>query len=49
MNRIAVVCLLAGFALVVVGATLVFHPLGYLTAGAGLIYASLRASPKRSK
>jgi hypothetical protein len=48
MNRVTLLCLLSGSALVVTGAALIFHPLGYLVAGSCLIYASLIANSKRS-
>jgi hypothetical protein len=41
MNRISLVCLLAGFASLISGAALIYHPLGFLVAGSGLVWASL--------
>ena len=40
MNRVKLTVMLVGFSLVVTGSALIYHPLGYLVAGAGMIFAA---------
>jgi hypothetical protein len=41
MNKIKVAVLLVGYSLVVAGSALIYHPLGFLVAGSGMILAAL--------
>jgi hypothetical protein len=49
MNRVSLAILLSGFSLVVTGATLIYHPLGFLVAGSGMIIAALASTRKAGK
>jgi hypothetical protein len=40
MNRVKITVLLVGFSLVVAGSALIYHPLGYIVAGTGMILAA---------
>ena len=47
--RVVIVAFLVGFSLIITGAALIYHPLGFLVAGVGLMAMAFSASKRLAK